>query len=149
MGFPSDFLGKPKTGKVLPLPFMDQEIPILIPTMGFFGPNFYPRMGFLCTIFSPVLGLNIPILIPRMWFFCPKFYPKNGFLLYHFFPSTGIEHSQSNPINGIFCPKFYPIMGFFCTIFSLVLGFNIPIPIPTSMGFFVSSFIQYYVFCAK
>ena len=43
--FQGIFLGKPKVGKVLPLPFMGQENPILIPTMGIFWPNFYPRMG--------------------------------------------------------------------------------------------------------
>ena len=70
--FKGIFLGKPKIGKLLPKPFMDQENPILIPKMGFFWIKFYPRVGFFCTIHSPVLGLNISIQIPTMGFFVPS-----------------------------------------------------------------------------
>ena len=77
--FKGIFLGKPKIGKVLPTPFMDQENPILIPPTGFVCPNFYPRMGVSCTILSPTLGFNIPIPVPTMEFFGPRSYPKVGF----------------------------------------------------------------------
>lgn len=142
-------LGKPKIGKVLPKPFMDQENPILIPTMGFFAPILIQEWVYFVP-FSPVLGLNIPIVIPIMGFFRPNFYSGMGFFCTIFSPVLGLNFPILIPTMGFFCPNFYPRLGLLCTIFTPVLGLTIPIPIPT-MGlfcpkFYPKCFLLYHVF---
>lgn len=143
------FLGKPKIEKVLPKPFMDQENPILIPTMGFFRPNFNPRMGIFCTIFSPVLGLNIPIVIPIMGFFHPNFYPGMGFFCTIFSPILGLNIPILIPTMGFFVPIF--IQDWVCYVPFLPQYWDWPFPFQSQQwDFFVPSFIQnvffYHVF---
>ena len=95
------FLGKPKIGKVLPKPFMDQENPILIPTMGFFAPILIQEWVYFVP-FSPSIGIEHSHCNSNNGIFSSQFLFRNGFLLHHFFPRTGIELFHSNTNNGIF-----------------------------------------------